>query len=91
MALNLQHQTKVQYLRRLREMYRSAKRLDCCRLASRILGHLESGDCTVTQMQTAWNMSAAEWAVRAAQLQIRADKWTAYKAAEALAANEAGD
>lgn len=91
MAFNPKHQTKVQYLRRLRERYREATKMDACRLANRILRHLADGDVTVAQMQTAWNMTAQEWAAKAAQLQVRADKWIAFKAAENAAANEAGD
>jgi len=91
MAFNPKHQTKVQYLRRLRERYRDATKMDACRLANRILRHLADGDVTVAQMQTAWNMTAQEWAAKAAQLQVRADKWIAFKAAENAAANEAGD
>ena len=91
MALNLRHQTKVQYLRRLRERYRAAEKMDACRLAHRFLKHLADGDVTLVQMQTAWNMTAQEWAAKAAQLQARADRWLAFKAAENAASNEAGD
>lgn len=91
MALNLQHQTKVQYLRRLRDRYRAAERMEACRLAHKILKHLSDGDVTLVQMQNAWGMSAAEWVAKAAQLQVRADKWTVYKAAERDADNEGND
>ena len=91
MAFNPRHQTKVQYLRRLRERYRDATKMDACRLADRILRHLADGDVTLVQMQTAWGMTAQEWTVKAVQLQARADKWLAFKAAENAASNEAGD
>ena len=91
MAFNPRHQTKVQYLRRLRERYRDAVKMDACRLANRILRHLADGDVTLVQMQTAWGMTAQEWAAKAVNLQARADKWLAYKAAENAASNEAGD
>ena len=91
MAFNPKHQTKVQYLRRLRERYREATRMDACRLANRILRHLSGGDVTQAQMQTAWNMTAQEWTAKAVNLQARADKWLAFKAAENAASNEAGD
>ena len=91
MALNLQHQTKVQYLKRLRERYRDAAKLEACRLANKVLQHLADGDVTLAQMQNAWNMTPAEWTAKAAQLQTKANKWTAYKAAETTAQNEAGD
>lgn len=91
MAFNPRHQTKVQYLRRLRERFRAAKGMEACRLANRILRHLADGDVTQAQMLTAWAMTAPGWAVKAAALQIRADKWLAFKAAESAAANEAGD
>ena len=91
MAFNPKHQTKVQYLRRLRERYRAAVKLDACRLAHRILKHLADGDVTQAQMQTAWGMTAQEWATKAAALQVRADKWIAYKTAEATADNEVSD
>lgn len=83
MALTLQHQTKVQYLVRLRNRYRAAERRQACRLAWRMLQHLADGDVTLAQMQNAWNMTPAEWAVKAAALQVRADKWAAILAAEA--------
>lgn len=91
MALNLRHQTKVQYLRRLRDRYRDASRMEACRLANKILAHLSDGDVTMVQMQNAWGMTAAEWAAKAAQLKTKANKWTSYKAAESTANNEAGD
>jgi hypothetical protein len=91
MAFNPKHQTKVQYLRRLRERYRAAVKMDACRLANRILRHLADGDVTLVQMQTAWGMTAQEWAAKAVNLQARADKWLAFKAAENAASNEAGD
>ena len=91
MAFNPKHQTKVQYLRRLRERYRDAVKMDACRLAHRILKHLADGDVSLAQMQTAWNMTAQEWAAKTLQLQARADKWLTFKAAENAAANEAGD
>lgn len=91
MAFNPRHQTKVQYLRRLRERYRDAVKMDACRLANRILRHLADGDVTLVQMQTAWGMTAQEWADKAVNLQARADKWLAFKAASAAADNEAGD
>lgn len=83
MAFNPQHQSKVQYLVRLRNRYRAAERKEACRLAWRILKHLDDGDVTLAQMQNAWNMTPAEWAVKAAALQVRADKWSAILAAEA--------
>ncbi len=91
MALNLIHQTKVQYLRRLRERYRNSERLEACRLANKILRHLVDGDVTLVQMQNAWNMTASEWTAKAAQLQARTDKWIAFKASEAAMNNERGD
>lgn len=91
MAFNPKHQTKVQYLRRLRERYRDATKMDACRLANRILRHLADGDVTQAQMQTAWGMTAQEWAAKAVNLQVRADKWIVYRAAENAASNEAGD
>ena len=91
MALNLTHQTKVQYLRRLRDRFRDATRVDACRFANRMLSHLVDGDVTVVQMQTAWGMTAAQWSAKAPLLQAKADKWLAFKAATAAANNEAGD
>ena len=82
MALRLRHQSKVQFLRRLRERYRAASKLEACRLAYRMLQLLDDGDVTLAQMTNAWNMTSEEWATkRAGKLQPRADKWAAYKAA----------
>ena len=91
MAFNPAQQTKLQYLRRLRERYRAAVKMEACRLANRTLRHLADGDVTQAQVLNAWNMTQAEWAVKAAALQVRADKWIAYRAAERAADNEAGD
>lgn len=91
MAFNPRHQTKVQYLRRLRDRYRDATKMEACRLAHRILKHLADGDVTTAQMQSAWNRTAQEWAAKAVNLQTRADKWTAYRAAERAADNEVGE
>ena len=91
MALNPVHQTKVQYLRRLRERYRDAERLEACRLAAKVLRHLADGDVTLVQMQNAWGMTAPEWTAKAVQLQARADKWAAFKASEAAMNNDRGD
>jgi hypothetical protein len=91
MAFNPKHQTKLQYLKRLRERYRGAVKMEACRLANRMLRHLADGDVSLAQMQNAWNMTAPEWTAKAAALQVRADKWLAFKAANAAADNEAGD
>ena len=91
MAFNPVHQTKLQYLKRLRERYRVATRMEACRLANRMLRHLADGDVSLAQMQNAWNMTPQEWTAKAANLQVRADKWIAFKAAERAADNEAGD
>jgi len=91
MAFNPRHQTKVQYLVRLRQRYRDATKMDACRLANRILRHLADGDVTQVQMLNAWNMTAQEWAAKAVNLQARADKWLAFKAASAAANAEGND
>lgn len=93
MALRLRHQTKVQFLRRLRGRYRDAVRLEACRLAWRMLKFLDDGDVTMAQMRSAWNMATdAEWiAKRTTKLQPRADKWAAVLAAQSLADNEEAD
>lgn len=92
MALQLRHQNKAQLLRRLRDKYRAASRLDACRLAYRMLQLLDSGDVTLAQMLNAWDMTSAEWTdKRANRLQPRADKWAAYKAALDTADAEATD
>lgn len=92
MALALRHQTKVQFLRRLRERYRAAERLEACRLAARMLELLDAGDVTEAQMLNAWNMTLDEWLVkRANKLQPRANKWAAYKAALDLTEAEGAD
>lgn len=90
MPLSLKHQTKVQYLRRLRERLRAAEKLEACRIASRMLKHLSDGDVTQAQMETAWGMTAAEWSAKSVALQVKADKWAAYVAAQTTMANEAG-
>ena len=91
MAFNPRHQTKLQYLRRLRDRYRDARGREACRLAARMLKHLADGDVTLAQMQNAWNMTAPEWTAKAAQLQVRADRWASFRAAESAADAETGD
>ena len=91
MALNPRRQTKPQYLRRLRSIYKDSRGIDSCKLASRMLEHIDRGDCTQGQMQSAWGMNAAQWTVKSVQLKAKADKWAAYKLAESTTADEAGD
>lgn len=91
MAFNPRHQTKLQYLRRLRERYRAAQGREACRLAARMLKHLADGDVSLAQMQNAWNMTAPEWTVKAALLQVKAARWASFRAAESAADLEAGD
>lgn len=92
MPLNLRHQNKVQFLRRLRDKYRAAEKLEACRLAWRMLKYLDDGDVTEAQMLNAWNMTQAEWlAKRSTKLQPRADGWVAYKAALDLTEAEGAD
>lgn len=92
MAFNPKHQNKVQFLRRMRERYRASERLEACRIAHRMLKLLDDGDVTQAQMQTAWGMTAVEWAEkRATKLQPRADKWASYQAAVALTDSEGVD
>lgn len=91
MTLTLKHQNKVQFLKRLRDRYRTASGKETCRLAWRMLKHLADGDVTEAQMLNAWNMTAPEWAVKAAALQTKADKWAAILAAESVTTVEQGD
>lgn len=56
-----------------------------------MLKHLADGDVTLAQMQNAWNMTAPEWTAKAAQLQVRADRWASFRAAESAADAETGD
>ena len=82
MALNLIHQTKLQFLRRLRDKYRAAEKLQACRLAHYMLALLDGGDVSMAQMLNAWNMTQSEFdAKRNNKLQPRADKWSAHLAA----------
>ena len=93
MALGLRHQNKVQFLRRLRDRYRAASKLEACRLAWRMLKFLDDGDVTTAQMMSAWNMTTVvEWTdKRSMKLQPRAEKWVAYQAALDLADAEGTD
>jgi len=91
MAITLLHQTKLQFTKRLRDKYRSAEKMEACRLAHKILKHLADGDITTANCLNAWNMTAAEWTVKLVKLQARADKWFAYKAAQDAADNEGAD
>ena len=91
MAFNPKHQTKVQYLVRLRQAYRDAKGKAACFYAWRMLKHLSDGDVTLAQMQNAWNMTPTEWTAKAALRQVKADKWTALLNADSTATLEAGD
>lgn len=91
MAFNPRQQTKVQYLHRVRVLYRQASGLEACRLAWVLLQHIAKGDVTVSQMENAWNMTSAKWTAKAVILQTKADKYIAWKESDAAASLEAGD
>lgn len=90
-ALSLKHQTKAQYLLKLRQSYLRSTQADTCRIAHRMLRHLANNECTVGEMRTAWGMTVSQWTTKAALLQLKADKWTSYRNAETAMNNEAGD
>jgi len=91
MAITLLHQTKLQFTKRLRDKYRSAEKMEACRMAHKILKHLEDGDITTANCLNAWNMIQAEWDAKLVKLQARKAKWLAYKAAENAADDEGAD
>lgn len=90
-ALVLTQQTIPQYLSRLRLSYQPSAGAGTCRIAHRMLKHLADNDCTPAQMRTAWGLSVTDWTAKAANLQLKADKWNNLRSAENAMTSEVGD
>ncbi len=92
MALILNHQTELQFCKKLRDRYKDASGMGACRLIYKTLGYLDAGDITYNKVLNAWNCTRAEWdAKRTAKFQGQADKYAAYTASSAAFAGEVGD
>ena len=78
MAISLYHQTAAEFAARLRERYRAASQIECARLATWVLNHLDAGDFTETQIRNAFGLTAGQWTtLKAKMTNLR----TAYNAA----------
>lgn len=81
MALNLRYQTATQFATRLRERYRNASREECARIATWILGKIEAGDVTDTQVRNAFGLTVAQYnTLKTKMTNLRAN-WLAVQAA----------
>lgn len=61
MALILNHQTKAQFVAHLRVSYMSASKEQLAQLATLILGWIEVGDITDTQVRNAFGLTVNQW------------------------------
>jgi hypothetical protein len=61
MALNLNHQTKEEFANRFREKYRNSSRLECAKLATWLMNHLDAGDFTDLQLRTAFGLTIVQY------------------------------
>ena len=82
MAISLQHQSAAQFAARLRARYLASSKIECARLATWVLNHLDAGDFTETQIRNAFGLTAGQWTtLKAKMTNLR----TAYNAALAAA------
>lgn len=69
----LKHQTKAQFVARLRERYRTAKAGELAVLATWLVNHLDAGDITIAEIRTAFGLTQANALItRARTLKDRA-------------------
>lgn len=61
MALNLRHATPTQLAAAFRARYRSATQIECGRLAKWLLDHIDAGDFTDAQVQSAFGLTTPQY------------------------------
>lgn len=61
MALVLNHQTKAEFLARLRTEYLVSTGMKTCKIARWIIDALNAGNITVAECRTAWGASPPQW------------------------------
>lgn len=61
-------QTAGQFLARLRERFRNAKREECARIARWIIRRLNAGHVTQAQLRAAFNLTVGQWNTLEAKL-----------------------
>lgn len=81
MALILKHQTRAQFLARLREDYRGSERDRTVHLGDRVLAMIGSGDLTDAELRAAFGLSVAQWAAAKARMQTRVNARQTIRAA----------
>lgn len=80
MALDLKHQTKAQFLSRLRVKYEAAQGEQACRLATWLTDAIDAGDVTDAQARAAWGMTTAQWASLKGRMTQARQSWRAVEA-----------
>lgn len=68
MALVLNHQTKAQFLTRLRERHASASGDEAARLSARLADWIDAGDITDAQARAAFALTVAQWSAAKARM-----------------------
>ena len=61
MALNLKHATKTQLADAFRERYKRSSQVECARLATWLLNHIDAGDFTDAQVQSAFGLTTPQY------------------------------
>lgn len=77
-GLTVQQQTAAQFATRLREYYRSSSQIECARVATWILNHIDAGDVTDAQVRTAFGLTVNQYTTLKTKM---TDLRTAYNAA----------
>lgn len=81
MALVLQHATLAQLGATFRERFRSSEGAETARLARWLLGRIQDGTFTETQVRTFFGLTLAEWNTLKTKIQTLRDHWAAVLAA----------
>ena len=81
MALNLKHQTRAQFAAKFRAAYKTAKGAEAAKLAAWLIGKIESGDFTDAQVQSAFGLTAPQYAAQKARMTTVRDQYNAVIAA----------
>jgi hypothetical protein len=81
-ALNLRHQTKAQFLVRLRARYRASERAgnvgECAKMAAWLYAKYQAGDVTAAQVRGAFELDTApKWTAFLGRVQALSERYQA--------------
>lgn len=72
MDISLKHQTREQFLARLRQEFAASERERCVYLGGRVLSWVQAGDLTDAECRAAWGKTVGQWNALKAAMQSRA-------------------